>query len=610
MIFNEEQIEAINHGTGPALVLAGPGSGKTAVITGRTLRLVREKKAKPEEILVITFTKAAAEEMKQRYLKEASYSESGVCFGTFHAVFFHILREGRGLQNNALIKTSEQYRIIYALLSEKNPGRAYSKEDVRRILGEISRRKSRGKVMESSGLPCSPEEFGRIYEAYQRILKSEGRIDFDDILLDCFELLKEKGEIREGWQKRFKYLLLDEFQDINLLQYETVRLLAAPENNLFAVGDDDQSIYAFRGAEPGLLDRFLQDYPRTHTVTLGKNYRSAPSISRAANAVIKNNLSHRRKDISNLPKKGFVKLLEYDDRREEYQKLSELVKSSSFKPCEIAVLYRTNSITRGLAEVFEKAGIPFVLREDVPDLLSHHITRDILAYLKLAAGSRDRKEYLRICNHPYRGINRNFFPEELVSRTEALRLLKQAERYRLLALFEDIDKLSDLDPYGAMFMLRRMLGYEDYLAEYAEKNSISKEELLEVLEELQENAEGVKTVAEFEEKLKKTYAEHVKGREQRELSGVQLMTFHASKGLEFKQVFLVDLNEGIAPLKHAKSSEAVEEERRVVYVAMTRAEEELYLMHVKKRGGRFVQPSRFVLEAKNDYAARLDAALS
>ncbi len=611
MNFNEEQLEAINHGTGPALVLAGPGSGKTAVITGRALRLVKECQVKPEELLVITFTKAAAEEMKQRYLKEAAYSEGGVCFGTFHAVFFRILRESTGLSQNALVKPSEQYRYVMERLNSLHPGRNYSAEDIKHILGEISHRKNGGRQMNLTNLVCTESEFNRLYEDYNRALREGGRIDFDDILLECHKLLANNSKVREHWQQAFRYILVDEFQDINQVQYETVRLLAARHGNLFAVGDDDQSIYAFRGAKPGLIEAFLEDYPKAKTVVLGKNYRSARCITRAANALIRYNTSHRNKAMSNpLEKSGRVEIREYEDRRAEYFAVVEELQKAEIPLAECAVLFRTHSEARGLAEELERKNIPFVLKEALQDLSNHRITRELMAYLKIAEGDRERRNYLLICNHPYRGITRECFPDSYVNPEACLKAAKVGFREKLAYFFEEIKPLSGLEPYGAIYYIRKVLGYEAYLYEFAAQNGLNVEELLEILEFLQETATGAKNSSDWEDKLTRTFSEHVQRAGEKAGEGVRLMTFHASKGLEFRRVYLMDLNEGVAPLKHAKEEAAIEEERRAMYVAMTRAKEELLLNYTKKRGGRVVLPSRFIHEIKSDIPNKLVTELS
>lgn len=597
MNFNQEQNEAINHGSGPCLVLAGPGSGKTAVITGRVLRLVNDLKVPAEQILVITFTKAAAEEMKQRYLKKASVSGYGVAFGTFHAVFFKILRESAGISAKSIISVSDQYKILSRELYAMHPDHSYVQEDFKRLLSEISRRKS-GVLKNDSrlGLPCTAAEFETILEKYRLEMKKASKIDFDDILSECLKLLKNDGAVRKTWQNKYKYILVDEFQDINRLQYETVRLLAAPLNNLFVVGDDDQSIYAFRGAEPGLVDVFLDDFPRCRIVTLGRNYRSAPCITAAAGRVIARNSSHRNKIITNASEKtGSVELLVCEDRRTEYATVARILKSTQVPPGETAVLFRTNMQPRGLAETLASEGIRFSLKERLPDYGNHWITKDLLAFMRIAEGEKERSLYLRICNRPYRGITRECFPEETVSPLNCIKRAGDSARKQLTHLFDGLSLLQGLDPYGACFYIRRALGYERYLDEYAYSHGADKNELFDILEDLQESARGMKTSFEWEEKLKKTYRDNEEKSDETGNS-VKLMTFHASKGLEFEKVIIIDANEGITPLKAAVTEAALEEERRAMYVAMTRAKTELTVFYVKKRGGRNVLPSRFVHE--------------
>lgn len=597
MEFNQEQKEAINHGNGPCMVLAGPGSGKTAVITGRIHRLVRELNVPAEQVLVITFTKAAAEEMRQRYLKTASPSDYGVAFGTFHAVFFKILRESDGVSGKSIITTSDQYKIISAALYALHPDHSYVREDFKRILSEISRRKSGMNTNDSRmGLPCTAAEFETVFERYILEMKKLAKMDFDDILSKCHALLQNNGEVRKLWQKRFRYILVDEFQDINRLQYDTVRLLAAPLNNLFAVGDDDQSIYAFRGAQPGLVDVFLDDYPDSKRIVLGKNYRSAPCITTAACSVIRHNASHRNKKITNaLSKRGVAEVVVCEDRRGEYRKICEILKNTAVPFEETAVLFRTNMQPRGLAEQLYASGIPFSLKENLPDYSNHWITRDLMCFMKIAEGDRSRKLYLRICNRPERGIARESFPSEAVNPADCIKHAKDNQKKQLMHLFDGLSLLHGLDPYGACFYIRRALGYERFIDEYAYNHGCDKADLFDLLEDLQESARDVKNCAEWEEKLKKTYGETAE-KNGETASSVKLMTFHASKGLEFEKVIIADANDGVTPLKAASTDAAIEEERRAFYVAMTRAKTELTVFYVKKRGGRIVLPSRFVNE--------------
>ncbi len=598
MIFNTEQLKAIEHGEGPALVLAGPGSGKTAVITGRTERLVKQCNIKPRRVLVITFTKAAAEEMRQRYEKEAAPDKMGVCFGTFHSVFFKILRESAGYSVNSLIKPEKRNAVVRRAYEALKAGRSYSEDDIKRLTSEISRIKN-GKRGRNGSLPCTEEEFSQIFREYDAFLSENGQMDFDDILKKCRDLLENNAEARKYWQDAFNYILVDEYQDINRIQYETVKLLAAPKNNLFVVGDDDQSIYAFRGAEPALAGTFLKDFPDAARIVLNRNYRSASCITKAALDLIGHNGGRFEKDIRAASGKGSIKALCFEDRSSEYEALADRLLLGG--TAGSAVLFRTNRQPRVLADVLERHNIKYTLADRFASLYDHSITQDLFAYARIAEGSRSRTDFLRICNRPFRYIKREVFDSGQVD----LSKLKEGAgslRGDIAGLLDCVEAIKGLNPFGVVMYLVNAAGYGDYLKEYAEETGQDEEELADILEELKISAKDVKNCAEWEKKLKKDCgsAAERSGNRAKEDDAVSLMTFHAAKGLEFENVYIIDLNEGISPIKHATETEMLEEERRAAYVAMTRAKTNLALMYVKKRGGRFVQPSRFIHEAGLD----------
>lgn len=633
MEFSKEQREAITHGTGPMLVLAGPGSGKTAVIIRRVRYLAEELQVPEEHILVITFTKAAAEEMEQRYQRLTGCTgQSKVCFSTFHALFFKILRESAGYTANSLLKESEKYAILRDVLYKLYPKRIFEKEMLQRILGEISRYKSLG---------SEREEFAAVYPEYERRIRAEQRLDFDDMIRLCFRLLQEDKAVLRKWQARFRYILVDEYQDIDPQQYEAVKLLAGESANLFVVGDDDQSIYAFRGAAPQLVSRFKKDFPKAKVTVLACNYRSHVNVTRAAARLIRENTQREEKRFTNHTTETGVFLIEkYMDRAEEYKYLTERIAASRIPLREQAVLYRTNRQPGGLLMQLRKKNIPYRMQGRTNDLWEHWMTQDIAAYFRLAGGSRERKDFLRIANRPVRFLPRDMFQDAKVEQERLLRSL--TGRYDLQdivrKLFFDIEMLQRMNPFAAMHYIRKAVGYEDFLIKYAWEQGIEKEELFDILEEIADTTRAADSFAEWEAQMLQMYAlaerggVHSRGRVE-EQSGMQsellsgrnllngqsknlqksqlmsagkprngygqedclnLMTFHASKGLEFRRVYLIDVNEGLVPHRRAKTREEIEEERRVLYVAMTRAKEELYLLYTEKRGGRDVPPSRFL----------------
>ena len=615
MEFSKEQNEAITHGTGPMLVLAGPGSGKTAVIIRRVRYLTEELQIPEENILVITFTKAAAEEMEQRYQRLTGCTgQSKVCFSTFHALFFKILRESAGYTAGSLLKESEKYAILRDVLYKLYPKRMFENEMLQRILGEISRYKSLGSEDRDAfhtgkyGGKCdknavSPtyvsaidkELFAAVYPEYERCVRAEQRLDFDDMIRLCFQLLQEDKGVLRKWQERFRYILVDEYQDIDPQQYEAVKLLAGTEANLFVVGDDDQSIYAFRGAAPQLVRQFKKDFPKAGCTVLACNYRSHVNVTRAAARLIRENTQREEKRFTNhTTEKGVFCVEKYMDRAEEYKLLAERIAESRIPLREQAVLYRTNRQPGGLLMQLRKKNIPYRMQGRTNDLWEHWMTQDIAAYFRLAGGARERKEFLRIANRPVRYLPRNLFQD---TRIEQERLMKSLiGRYDLQdivrKLFFDIGMLQRMNPYAAMHYIRKAIGYEDFLVKYAWEQGIEKEELFDALEEIADTTRAADTFEEWEQQMLQMHTLAERGQE----DALNLMTFHASKGLEFRRVYLIDLNEGLVPHRRAKTKEEIEEERRVLYVAMTRAKEELYLLYTEKRGGRDIPPSRFLRE--------------
>ncbi len=646
MEFSKEQNEAITHGTGPMLVLAGPGSGKTAVIIRRVRHLVETLQVPEEHILVITFTKAAAEEMEQRYQQLTGCTEqSKVCFSTFHALFFKILRESAGYTAQSLLKESEKYAILRDVLYKLYPKRIFENEMLQRILAEISRYKSRGSeaseqrsilhkvqawkeactagklpwkdfgadlnVVSAEKNTVAPEYvpaidkelFSAVYPEYERRIRAEQRLDFDDMIRLCFRLLQEDKKVLRKWQERFRYILVDEYQDIDPTQYEAVKLLAGEAANLFVVGDDDQSIYAFRGAAPWLVARFKKDFPKAKRIVLACNYRSQVNVTRAAARLIRENTQREEKRFTNhTTEKGVFRVEKFMDRAEEYKLLTERIADARIPFREQAVLYRTNRQPGGLLLQLRKKNIPYRMQGRTNDLWEHWMTQDIAAYFRLAGGARDRKEFLRIANRPVRYLPRDLFQDARIEQERLLRSL--TGRYDLQdivrKLFFDIGMLSKMNPFAAMHYIRKAVGYEDYLIKHAWEQGIEKEELFDVLEEIADTTRAAETFAEWEAQMLQMHALSERSRTSANRNPAEdclnLMTFHASKGLEFRKVYLIDLNEGLVPHRRAKTKEEIEEERRVLYVAMTRAKEELYLLYTEKRGGRDIPPSRFLRE--------------
>ena len=609
MSFNESQSKAICHKEGPMLVLAGPGSGKTLVITHRTKYLIEKCGVDPRKILVITFTKAAAGEMKERFHKLMENPAVPVTFGTFHAIYFSILKHAYHYNGSNILREEQRIQFLRDIIQKMKLEIDDESEFVSGITNEISTIKSDRVPLEHYySVNCGEDVFKSIYTQYDNKLRKENLLDFDDMLVFCYELLAERKDILAGWQERFQYILIDEFQDINQIQYDVIKLLAAPENNLFIVGDDDQSIYRFRGARPEIMLNFRKDYEETKTVLLDTNYRSTKKIVESALRIIKNNKSRYEKDIKTYNPIGReIVRNTFQSQKEENEKiLSEIlthIKSGGqFK--DIAILYRTNTQPRLLIEKLMEFNIPFKMKDQIPNIYQHWIAKNLISYIKIAMGSKERGEFLQIINRPKRYVSRECLDSKEISIDNLLAFYKDKDWMveRIYRLQYDLKLLRKKDPYSAINYIRKGIGYEEYLEEYADFRRIKQEELLEVLDEIQESAKNYKTYEEWFEHIENYSREleiQAKNRNQN-LNSVSMATMHSSKGLEYKIVFIIDANEGIVPHRKALVDADLEEERRMFYVAMTRAKEMLYLYSIKERYNKKLEISRFVGESLID----------
>lgn len=601
MQVSNAQHQAITHGAGPAIVLAGPGSGKTLVITQRVRYLIEAYHVRPQEILVITFTKAAAQEMQSRF--QALSRQRGVTFGTFHAVFFHILKYAYHYSAANILTEEKKYQILQRLLSESGLHFEDEKETLSEIASEISVVKNEQIPLEHYYSKSCPEEvFRGFYRKYEEMHRREGLLDFDDMMTMTYELLTQRADILAAWQRHYRYILVDEFQDINLLQYAILRLLADPERNLFIVGDDDQSIYRFRGAKPEIMLNFPKDYPDAKQIVLDRNFRSVAPVIRAAQLVIRENTKRFAKRAVHVRKgQGQVDIREFSGQEHESLYLIKKVQESlagGTPPNEIAVLYRTNQGARPYAERLMEFNIPFEMRDALPNIYEHWIAKDLFAYLHLARERLDRAEFLQVMNRPKRYIARDAIDAKVIS-LETLRTYYEDKDWmldRIDRLELDLRMLKDMAPYAAVNYIRYGMNYEEYLQEYAKARRMKSEELTDILDEIQDGCRPFKTVEAWYEHLT-AYKERLleqRGKKERDSDAITLATLHSAKGLEFQEVFLVDVNEGTIPHRKASMEADIEEERRLFYVGMTRAKNRLHLFYVRERYGKRVEPSVFL----------------
>lgn len=606
MRVNEAQKEAIVHHKGPMLVLAGPGSGKTLVIIRRTQYLIEQYGVNPNQILVITFTKAAANEMQERFERLLEVGQTQVNFGTFHAIFFKILRFAYNYNVSNIISEDERFRILREIVYSLHLEIEDEKEFLEGIASEISSVKTENMDLSNYySMNCSEENFSKIYYEYGRKLESINKIDFDDMLVLCYELLRERPDILSMWQKKYQYILIDEFQDINRIQFEIIQMLAKPQNNLFVVGDDDQSIYRFRGAKPEIMLSFHSIYPNMKKVVLGINYRSKKNIVEGAMRVVANNKKRFEKEIVAVRETGkAIDVQNFKDLPDEIQAIIDGIhehRKQGLQYSQIAVLYRTNTQPGALCNKLMEYNIPFKMRDAIPNIYDHWISRDLISYIRIALGEQERGLFMQIINRPKRYVSRECFSNPQVIFEELLQFYEDKPYVceRIEKLEYDLALLKRTNPFAAINYIRRAIGYDSYLKEYADYRRIKVDELYDILGELQENAREFKTYQEWfhhMEEFKRGLIEQANRQKQKDVDGVLLTTFHAAKGLEFDIVYMIDSNEGITPHKKAVLLEDIEEERRMFYVAMTRAKEQLHVFSVKQRYNKEFCCSRFVGE--------------
>lgn len=605
--YNDSQLQAIRHYRGACLTLAGPGSGKTAVITERTRTLIQEYGVNPANILVITFTKAAAMEMKDRFNRLMGNKTYPVTFGTFHAVYFSILKHAYHYNASNIIREEQKFSLMKNIIAKHRLEYEDENEFISQLLGEIGMVKNTGVTIANYySVNCAEEAFRRIYSEYHEYLYQHKLIDFDDMLVYTYELFTERKDILAAWQRKFQYILIDEFQDINKIQYDIVKMLAAPENNLFIVGDDDQSIYRFRGAKPEIMLHFSEDFPEGKKILLDTNYRSGQQVVDAALNLISYNNERFDKKIKAFHKgEQAVECALFKNQREEnlriIRDIAERIEHGGNYE-EFAVLFRTNMQPRLLMEQLLEYNIPFCTRDNIPNLYEHWIAKDIFAYIRIAEGSRQRSDFLQIMNRPKRYISRDSLDEETVA-FDVWEWFYEEQPWvaeRIQRLEYDIKLLSGMSPYAAINYIRHGIGYDEFCREYADYRRIREDELIDVLEELQAAAKGYKTyedwfchIEEYTEELHRIHQEQNQKKE-----GIALATLHSAKGLEYDHVYLIDVNEGIMPYKKAVLDNEIEEERRMFYVGMTRAKRDLHIFSVKELYHRDTEISRFVKETQ------------
>ena len=613
---NDKQKEAVMHIDGPCLVLAGAGSGKTKVLTERIVNLINNG-VSPYNILAITFTNKAAREMRERVYNSIEEEANKIFIGTFHSLGLKIVRENAsviGYSNNVTILDRDDVNtLIKRFMKELNLDTDHY--PVKSILNKISFAKNEG---------LSPEEFDKfakapldmaackVYKMYESALKRSNSVDFDDLLILPLRIFKKDKSVLEKYQEHFKYILVDEYQDTNMVQYDMCKLLASKYRNLFVVGDMDQSIYSFRFANYMNVINFEKDNKDAKVIVLDENYRSTNNILNAANDVIKNNKERKEKNLWSSKGDGDkIKYIRCDNEQEEASTVVRLTKElldKGEKPSEIAVLYRTNGQSRVFEEAFLKENIPFKIvgsyffynRKEIKDLIS---------YMHLIYNNNDDASLERVINVPRRGIGSKTIErlrsEASISDKSMFEVVSSGKELGFKNLIIDLTNESkNTDLVGLVDVILDKTGIRK---ELEEKNDLESEIRLENLNEFKSIAlafqeKGIFSLEEFLENISLVSDKN----EYKEVDdGINLMTLHSAKGLEFNDVFLVGMEEGIFPHNRSFESESeLEEERRLCYVGITRAKEHLWLMNAKKRTlfGQVSMnfPSRFIKEINSD----------
>ena len=543
--------------------------------------------------------------MKERFLKFVNRDRSEVTFGTFHGIFYGILKAAYNLNASNILSEEEKYSILREMTEKFGQEMEQEGDFLEEIAKEISVVKGNCISLEHYYASCcSDEVFREIYNGYKNALRTRRKLDFDDMILCCYELFSQRPDILKAWQKKFVYILVDEFQDINSLQYKILQMLAAPVNNLFIVGDDDQSIYHFRGARPEIMLNFTRDYPGAETVLLDVNYRCSGNILKTAMNVINCNKKRFRKKLTTPNDVGMpVTCKVFDNPREEAVCVAAALKKRLEKGEKLentAILLRTNQEAESLITALMEYQIPFTMKEQLPNLYRHWICRNLLAYLHMAAGDRSRKNFLELMNRPNRYISRDALKNSQISFHDLREYYKDKDWMcdRITTLETHLRILGTLSPFAAVNFIRKGMGYEEYLREYAQFRKLKPEELLEILDRIHESTRGMKNLKQWEDYIE-DYTEKLNEQAKRQRDrkeGVTVSTLHAVKGLEYDIVYILNVNEGSIPYRKAVLAEAVEEERRLFYVGMTRARRKLVLAYVNRQYEKEREPSRFLEE--------------
>lgn len=597
---NEKQKQMVAAKEGPVLVVACPGSGKTTTMIARAKALV-DYGINPAKLLVITFTKQAATHMQQKY--EKAYGKEGITFGTIHSICYRMLQSVAGYTKKDILLESEKWAFLAGQLHGKVAA-AEMEETISGIMREISFVKNKC-IPPEAYEPDSTDKrtFCILFHAYEDFRKSAGKIDFDDMLILARDILFNNGMVLEEYRKKYSYIMIDEFQDTNRVQADIFYLLAGENGNILVVGDDDQNVYGFRAAESAIMLDFPKKFPNCKIIYLDTNYRSEPEIIEIASKLIACNKKRFEKDFKGEKKgKGHIKITCFPDVVKQRDSVVEQLKKlheTGVPYEEMSVLYRTNKQNLMYVQALMKEEIPFYTTEAVKD---HHMEfpfQDFMAYYRLAAGNPWKGDLQRILNRPSRYLKGDAFKNCIYNIDQMIECANRcsnpdAAKDRIYSMVDDIENLAAMNPTQFVGYLYNVMDYRAGALSYAAYCGKDESEVNELLDSLIDEAKQFNTMQEWAD-YAKTYNKKLQEKRKNK-EGICLSTYHSAKGLEWDYVFLIDCNEDMTPFKKAESPEEIEEERRLFYVAVTRARKGVRFTWVSDNGPKKMFPSRFLTE--------------
>lgn len=611
MLKNEAQEEVIHNVYGQTIVIACPGSGKTTTLLRRINYMIKDEHINPSEIVMITFTKAAADEMRERFAKNYGKNK-GVLFCTIHAFCFMLLKKFGKYENDAVLTNASDIIFEQIKFNSKITDKMQFVADILTDISVIKNNEIKPSEFDEFDIKCCDDKkiFLQIFKNYEKVKYEQGKLDFDDILIETYKMLKNNKEILDYVRDMYGYIHVDEYQDTNYLQRNIIYLIAGDNGNLTVVGDDDQSIYAFRGARPEIMLNFKKDYPYAKEIYMSTNYRSDSDILKYAGNLIAFNKKRFKKDIIACSKnKGKIQHKSFETKEDEVSYVTSRIKQlieKGINPNDIAILYRTNSQSIPYADGLMSKNIPFKCNENIASKYSHWIFKDIASYYRMAHGRGTQSDYLNTVNHPQRYMSKVNVKKCKIEVDDMFRVLNNPNQEEwknekqldnIIHYVSILKRLSSIDePLKFLDYMLRLGDYGDFIDSYSEFRNMDSNDLLSVWRAYENDikSKNIKTFADWSNYANRYNLMFNKQRNER--NGVCLSTMHKSKGLEWKYVFIIDCVEGITPSKKAETIDDIEEERRLFYVAMTRAKNDLTLCSFSSSGKTKSKLSRFIVE--------------